>query len=326
MSLTTSIHALDDPGVDDRWVALSERSPLRSPFSEIPFLRAAAAAAEGLRTRIHFVEEDGQDVAGCALHWRRRGPYAEIVIPPFTAYSALLIGTPAGESEVHARSTPFDRLLKSIEASYDVLRIHLPPGVDDVRSAIWSGWSDRPLYTYVRDLDPAADPAHGWSSGTARTFRKHRDAYETIDPGSHACAALCAESYARGGRPSPLRHERLRRLIEDLSTEEALVRFGARHRTSGDVDASVAVLRQGRAAYYWVAGSRPGPAMTVLVGDMLYALASRGVEHFDFLGANTPSIAEFKRRFGCRLVRYHRLAHFTRKELKLLHALKQILH
>ena len=67
------------------------------------------------------------------------------------------------------------------------------------------------------------------------------------------------------------------------------------------------VLTHGRTAYYWIAGSVPGPAMTVILGAVLGRLRSEGFESFDFLGANTPSIAEFKRRFGPALVEYPRL-------------------
>ncbi len=326
MSLTTSIHTLDDVGIEDRWAALSGRTPHRSPFSTISFLRASATATKGLRSHVHFVREEGRDVAGCVMHWRRRGPYAEVVVPAFTPFSGILLGAEPSESDVHGRKTSFERLLESMEGAYDVVRLHLPPGLDDVRPALWRGWNVRPQYTYARSLEPSSNPTEGWSSGTARTFRKHRKAYEVLDPGTAACVSLCGESYARHGRRLPLPADRLHRLIEQLSIEGSVVRFGARGRSSGAIEAAVAILRDDRSAYYWVAGSTPGPAMTVLVGAFLPVLASQGIGRFDFMGANTPSIAEFKRRFGCRLLRYQRLALFTRKELRLLHALKRILH
>ena len=63
--------------------------------------------------------------------------------------------------------------------------------------------------------------------------------------------------------------------------------------------------------------------MTVLLGHVLARLREEGVAYFDFVGANTPSIAEFKRRFGSELVSYFRARHTARPELRLLDRLRR---
>lgn len=87
---------------------------------------------------------------------------------------------------------------------------------------------------------------------------------------------------------------------------------------TGACEAGVVVLHDDATAHYWIAGSRPGPAMTVLLGHLLERLASNGMKLFDFVGANTPSIAEFKRRFGPQLVSYYRVEETSAVGLKLL--------
>jgi hypothetical protein len=54
-------------------------------------------------------------------------------------------------------------------------------------------------------------------------------------------------------------------------------------------------------AWYWIVGSRPGPAMSVLVAHALDALATDGVTSVDWCGANAPTVADFKASFGGRL-------------------------
>lgn len=325
MSLTTSIYALEDVGIDDRWDALWRESPQRSPFSKTAYLRASAIAIEGLHLGIHLVEDGGCDVAGCALHWRKRGPYREAFLPPFTPYSGLLLRDPPSESDVHYRRSPFERLLESIEASYHSIRIHLPPGFDDIRPAIWRGWSARPFYTYERELHSSANLTEGWSSTTAGGFHKHRGEYEVVDAEIATCLSLCAHSYGRSGRRLPMSLDRLHTFIQQLKTEGTITIYGARNAFSREVEAAVIVPRVDLAAHYWMAGSLPGPAMTVLIGELLQILVADGVERFDFVGANTPSIAEFKRKFGCTLRQYQGITFFTRKELRLVNALVQIL-
>jgi hypothetical protein len=80
--------------------------------------------------------------------------------------------------------------------------------------------------------------------------------------------------------------------------------YTARHRTDDQLAAGMIVLHRGTTAWYWVTASVPGPAMTVLVAAVAADLADRGIRTFDLMGANTPSIAEFKRRLGAERVAY----------------------
>ena len=98
--------------------------------------------------------------------------------------------------------------------------------------------------------------------------------------------------------------------------------FTATAVADGAPEGGLAVLHDGRTAHYWIAGSTPGPAMTVLLGHTLPRLRDAGLQTFDFVGANTPSIAEFKRHFGPALTPYFHLEKFTRPELRLLHRLR----
>ena len=93
----------------------------------------------------------------------------------------------------------------------------------------------------------------------------------------------------------------------------------------GRAEAAVCTITDAGTSYYWLAGSVPGPAMTVLLGSLLPKLRQDGVRIFDLVGANTPSIAEFKRRLGAQLEEYRALTSVSRPELRWLLRLKQIL-
>ena len=81
---------------------------------------------------------------------------------------------------------------------------------------------------------------------------------------------------------------------------------------------TLVALHDERTALDWIAGSRPGPAMTVLLAGVLERLAADGLERFDFGGANVPTIAEFKRKFGGHLVPYFHARHVGPPVLRLL--------
>ena len=88
------------------------------------------------------------------------------------------------------------------------------------------------------------------------------------------------------------------------------------------LEAAFALLCDDRSASYWVTGSSPGPAMTVLLGSVFPLLEAQGLESFDWIGANTPSIAEFKRRFGAMLTPYFRIEKVVPRLPRLLLALR----
>ena len=113
-----------------------------------------------------------------------------------------------------------------------------------------------------------------------------------------------------------------RKDFEALRAEGQVRLFTATPSDTDTPEGGLAVLHDGHTAHYWIAGSAPGPAMTVLLGHTLPRLRDDGIKLFDFVGAHTPSIAEFKRHFGPVLTPYFYLEKITRPELRLLYRLK----
>ena len=311
--------------VEERWGALWDASPQRSPFSRLEYVRAVAAAAD-LEVGVHFVEEDGVASAGAAVTWRKRGPYRIVLVPPFTPFSALMLRGRVPASDVHSRSSSFGALLRDLERSYDAVQLHLHPSIADVRPATWAGWEARPLYTYVLPIERDANVTDGWSNSTARNFRGARSEYEVLEGREAAAAAiaLCRESYARHGRSAPLPVGALKNLVAGtttLNSPYAVRRLDGERR----IDAAVILLSDAGRAYYWIAGGRPGNGMTVLIGELLSRFDPAEVALFDFVGANSPAIAEFKRRFGSRLENYYSVQYYARKDVQLLYMMRSLI-
>lgn len=319
---TVDVLPLHHPDAEPRWTALHTASPHREPCTAFVVL-AAAADALGLDGRVHLVRRAGRDAAGALLLSRRRGPFREVVVPPFTPYSAVAAAASVAEADVHARRSDVELLLADVEARYDRARLHLPPSWTDVRPWTWRGWTAAPLYTYRLRVAPLAEAMVAWSSSTRRLYRREADAYTLTPADAEAVAALAAGSYDRQDRAFPADAERLTRWARRLEAAGA-----ARSYLLLDGDgvpaAGWTLLHDDRTAYYWLVGSRPGPAMTVLLGRMLDALAPEGLETLDLVGANTPSIAEFKRRFGPSLVPYVGATYVRHPALRLWQALRML--
>ena len=286
---------LDNVDACARYQALWEEASERTVFASLRYARAVDEAY-GLRSFMHFCGED----AALLLHTKGRGPLRRVIAPPFTQYSALVLSKPAPEHQVHRQAAPLDHLLKHTEQqarSADLL-----VKLKDPRTAQWRGWDVRPLFTYMIDLPSNTDD---WSEGTRRTWRSKSSSYRIEEDPRHlrTIIDLCVKSYERHERRMP---------GKPAALETVATAMGPWARTfaairNDTVEGGVVILHDDRTAHYWIAGSIPGSAMTVLIGEVLTILYTSGIAKFDFVGANTPSIAEFKRTFGPVLTQYYHL-------------------
>lgn len=240
---------------------------------------------------------DGEEAAACVTV-RRIGPFRQVILPPFTPYSAAF-----------AAAGATDALARAFESAFDEAILHLAPGDPFLGVASRRGWAVRTLRTYVLDPRVARDPTT-WSQGTARNFRKGVAAHHvSIEPdGAALVASLAASAYERSGHAPPLPSGRFAPLAESVTGAGLGTPWICRN-AAGSPVAGMIALTSGSRSSYWMAGSIPGDGMTVLLGSVFEAMAGEGIVHFDFVGANTPSIAEFKRRFGGRLVEYGCVRH-----------------
>jgi hypothetical protein len=318
----TAFHPLDDPALRPAWDGLLAASPQATACARLGFA-ARVADAFGLPASVAAVWEDDALRAGAVVFEKRRGPYRAAALPPLVPYVTPLLDGPLRETDVHHRRSALDALLAAVAGAFDLAQLVLHPSLGDARPLQWAGWRVEPAYTYRIDLDASDAVTAGWSSNPKRTLKKEHGAFEIAEGAAWAseAVALVEASHARQEQDLGAAPSAAWALARGLA-DDGLVRVFVARR-GGAAEAGVLALTDGRTAHYWLAGSRPGPAMTVLLGHVLARLRSEGVAVFDFAGANTPSIAEFKRRFGATLVPYFRARHTARPELRLLDRLRR---
>lgn len=252
----------------------------------------------------------------------QRGPSwaSQVVVPPFAPYSALrgpLSHAEPGLIEMCARLRA-EGVPATLSLSPDLSR-----RVGDV-----PGWTRHTRHTYELPTGTFDVVMASCSASTRRNIRRGKNAYvETRDPALIPnVVSLAAEAYQRSGRrfPAPLRG------VSDLAlqcVERGRAHFMAlQSPDSGRMEAGIVALHDGHdTAWYWLAGSVPGTAMSVLVARMAAFLHEKQIRRFDLMGANTPPIAEFKRRFGGELVPYCHLSTPGRGPGMLLAAVRPLL-
>jgi hypothetical protein len=275
---------------------------------------SALSRATGLELESTFVTKDGIDVAGVSSLVTKTGPLERLIPAPLTAFSALASKSLPRASELHAGTSWIDELIVALGKRYSTVDLMLPPALEDVRSAQWNGWTASPLYTYTLQIDAAL--VDRWSDGTRRSFKKHASSYHLRSSPDDAdnILSLWTEGYLRSEKGAPLSGSPLKSMTESLLEAGLAECWVVSTEENGPPQAGVILLADSTIAVYWLAGSIPGPAMTVLIGQLKDILLKRGVNQLDFVGANTKSIAEFKRRFNPDLQSYFRIR-FTRNRI-----------
>lgn len=287
------------------WDDLNQAGPCGHVFASDAYLNLVGETFRGHIDET-TVEIDGRLGAATRV-LVRRSPFAtRAVVPGYTAYSAVLLETMPTEADTHGRTSALEKLLAELEGRYAGIDLNLPPEIMDVRTFSWRNWAVRPLYTYRIELSNETLTMRNWSDTAARTARKDAEGFEIVEVGPDIVAARSAASYDTSGRRAPLSKGALTKFIDKANQSVGASLVGARNRQTGDIDSAVALLRHGTVAYYWIAGGVRGSSMTVLLGKLFEDLAQDGIDTFDFVGANTDSIAEFKRKFGGRLTTYFR--------------------
>ncbi len=321
-SFRTSLHRLDDEAIRSAWEPLLAQSPQASAFSHLAFGEQVGHAF-GLTPLVAAVWEKDALRAGALLYEKRQGPYRAAAIPPFVPCVSPLLDRPLRETDTHYRRSVLDALLGLVADSFHQASLVTHPALDDARPFQWGGWQVTPAYTYGRELQAEEEVTATWSSTTRHAWQNEREAFTVAEGGDGLddTVALIEASHERQEQALDVDAATIRGLVAGLSGAGLTRVFVARH--DGKAEAGVVVLSDGHTAHYWLAGSVPGPAMTVLVATVLTRLRDEGVAYFDFAGANTPSIAEFKRKFGCRLASYYRARHVSRPELRLLDSMRR---
>ncbi len=289
-----SLYNLNDSEARARYQTLWERT--RGVFTSLRYADAANDAF-GLHSQLCF---DGDDAA-LIMYLKGIRSLRRIVVPPCTQYSGLVFRNVPPSHLIHRQKSPLDQLLMCAEQVSRRVDLVIP--LDDPRTVQWRGWDVHPRFTYLINLSTTSTDR--WSSRAQRIWKSNASKYQFTEDNSYTAQVieLCAGSYKRHGRSLPTHPSTLNAITRAMG-EWARVFVVLK---DGKPEAGAIILHDEHTAHYWIAGSIPGPAMTVLIGHVLPHLSDSGITMFDFVGANTPSIAEFKRSFDPVLTQYYYL-------------------
>jgi hypothetical protein len=265
-------------------------------FSSAAWLRALADMY-GRDAHCALVS-DGEVVrAGSPLLLKQKGMLRYSGELPMSLYSGLL-HTLGAEAFTEAS----EALFGETEQLCHFASLSLPR--EDVLLPVLStrGWELRNRLSLRLDLSNADHLWDGYSQSLRRKIRRASEMPLNLsdDVSADVLIDLYSKSYLRHGLHPPTQPGQMRGWILRLKREGLLQCFGA-FRADGVPAAARALIRDGDTVYDWLAGADPAVSPSAshwLLHSILLRYADEGARTFDFMGANTPGVVDFKRSFG----------------------------
>ena len=304
---------------DTAWDAFVHQAVGGTVFSTSMWLCCAAAATGGQVHRLGCYR-NGRLVAGLSGLARRRMGLYRLETPELTPHTGLLLapvagkGPAKGEAAQHRACT---HLLDYLAKHYHRVFLVHAPAIADVRPFTWQGWDAHLRYTYRL---PLGDSNALWERTERRTRTAIRKAeklgYQLRPTSDVALFRRQYEAiYANQASGPPIAAAVAERFVA-AALEGGLARAYAI--ASPDGSAAVVAFVEGfDATYAWAAGADPAYNHTGAISLLYWQyLTASPHQRFDFVGANIPSIAFFKRGFGCDLVPYYAVVGYKSRWVK----------
>jgi hypothetical protein len=303
MSDTCEIHLVTQPQTWDEFV---RRAVGGTVFSTWTWLECAQEAT-GNPFRCLGVYRNGQLVAGISGVESQRAGFRRLATPPLTPHGGLLLSPVQGKGPEEAEWTrPAELLIAHLQREYHHCLLAQAPAVGDMRPFTWAGWQARVRYTYQLDLDAPEQVWAGFEHRTRKAIAKAEREGVVVE--STADLELFRRQYEllyqRQGGKAPVDAGVAERFAA-AAFRAGLAEGLAARSPEGEVAAMVIFVSGFEGVYAWVSGADPDLSHTGAASliQWRYYEAHQG-RRFDFVGANIPGIALFKRGFGGRLVPY----------------------
>lgn len=303
----------DDATDADRWNQFVDRSPEGTALHRT---EALAVVAEHAGTRLHRLmgEVDDHLVGAMPVFERSVGPVTALFsAPPGMGLPPLSpclrqAGRGSGGRVIDGESfvaACWEHLESTLEPDY--VRVTVDGAVPVNALAVRDGVALEPRFTYVLDLSAGADDLFARFSADARRNVRNADPdrYE-IDEGGRAAIRRVVDRmrsrYGEQGLRYPVTPEFAVDLYDRLpggSVRPYVVRV------DGEFANGLVAIDDGTTVSRWQGGGKTNvdvPVNDLLDWHVIREAVDRDRTHYDLVGANTPSICDYKAKFNPDLV------------------------
>ncbi|MEM4781033.1 MAG: GNAT family N-acetyltransferase [Halalkalicoccus sp.] len=302
----------------DEWDSYVNRSEAAGPFHQ---REGIELLADHTGTTLHpLVAYKGQQAIGILpVFEQEKGPFTMVLSPPshtevYYLGAALLDTHQLKQRKKERRNRRFAYTCHEwIEEnlSPDLTHIRTVDRYQDLRPFKEKGYAVEPYYTYVTDLTPSEDDLLMELSSDARSNVRNTDeaAYD-IEVGGLAEAKEIIERVRERHDDQELDYHIDDQYITRLYTKfpEGQVKPYSCWDSEGEFIGGIVAIEHEDTIYRWQGGTKGDaeiPVNDLLDWHVMTDAKSRGIERYDFVGANQRRICRYKSKFAPDLATYH---------------------
>jgi lipid II:glycine glycyltransferase (peptidoglycan interpeptide bridge formation enzyme) len=260
----------------------------------------------GISNRYFCVFKNKNLIGGCNLYYKTKHGLKVATKIPIMNYNGLLFFN-ENDSKIQKESQfeneIIESIIKSIKTEFKFCSLSLHPTISDIRMFSWNNWNVLPQYTYVIPLNDEEQVWKNFSSSLRRKIsRAEEQKFRIVEEDNiDGLVKLHEESYTRRNIKPVIDNDTLKKYCLNVKKNN-LMRIFSIYGEDNTMYSSRAILVWNKMVYDWIAGAGKdnlnSNATHLLVWNILQKLIREGYKSFDFMGANTPGIIDFKKSFG----------------------------
>lgn len=224
----------------------------------------------------------------------------------------------------------YDEFIAYLEKYFSYVKLTFPINVADIRPLIWKNFQQAVHYTYCSTIDPPEELYNGFDPAIKRRIKSAEKKPHAFLKGINQQQInnifdLQEQSLKRQGLQNKLNREQFTSYIQ-LLNENHLVNIYTLVLQEKPVSSLLTLIFRDT-AYYWLAGTDSSIASTgfnqLNFWLMIRDLHDKGIRNFDFVGASTPNIANYKSNFNFKLQPYYMAERSFNRTTAFLMAIKK---
>lgn len=317
MSNNYSIRYLNENEFD-LWDDFVEEYESGSLFNKTYWLRNIYRSKQATLKIIGCFDKNNDLIAGYAFGHKRKFYIFPIIIPPsITPINNIVFKERDTKSNSKRESyyfKLFSQIIEFLERYYVIISFTFPFNFIDVRPFLWKNYKGEIRYTYFSDISDLDDVFSNFDSDIIRRIKKTDDLSFKIDTGKdlnnvETFYNLQELSFRKQHHYFRLTKSQFIDFMKILISKEK-AKIYTIYLDQKPVASNI-ILFDKNIAYYWLAGSDPLYLKTgvnqLLLWEVLKDSRNAGIKYFDFVGANTSTIAKYKGTFNFKLYPYYNL-------------------
>ena len=303
-----------------QWNDFVENQPEGTIFHHTGWLMSIYGEQDKNITIRVIVCKDKEDriIGGLAFGSKKKHGVQVIEPPLLSQFSGLLLShrkTKYPSKDLDFRNEMLHSIIELMEKDHRIINLILPPELYDIRVFNWKGYKNKVRYTFRGTLRDPEELVKTFEPDIKRRAKKAREKDFIIKSGYNKQLIedfyqLQTLSLSRQNHEFKFTYRQFYNLIAKLKESTMGLSFYVAYSSDQPISAQASISFK-ETAYYWLAGGDPGyfnsginPLLMLYVFDDLH---KKGMRYFDFVGANTPGVADYKANFNFDLVPYYKV-------------------